>query len=199
MAKRKRKKQGGKPVYEVLFRSVLITSGILFFVITLESSRYVLSQGDYKPFYLEAAANVDTGMKVPELKKKYKGRVKEILPLFDNIKHERAIPQLSLEQAAILYASGKAIFIDVRGANEYEEAHIKGSLSMPLNKVKEVIDKNKGKFKNKILITYCHGVGCRLSHKGAYNLYKKDYKRIGVFFGGWNHWTGAGYPVTRKR
>ena len=194
MGKMARKK--ANKIHDVIAKAFLLLSIIILFAITIETSRYVLTQGEYKPFYLKSIQNKDIGIKVSELKSKYKGKFKEVEPLFNDIKHERAIPQLNLEQSAILYASGKALFIDARGESEYRNGHIKGAIWMPLNKPEEFIKNNKSKFKNKILITYCHGVGCRLSNKAANQLYLKGYKKVGIFFGGWNHWKEANYPIT---
>ncbi len=41
-------------------------------------------------------------------------------------------PRISLEEAKALYDQGRAVFVDVRAPDRYEQAHIPGALSIPL-------------------------------------------------------------------
>jgi hypothetical protein len=66
---------------------------------------------------------------------------------------EDKIPRVKVEEAKKMVAEGKAIFIDVRGADAYKMSHIKGALDVPLTKL------NEGEFKDlpngKLIIAYC--------------------------------------------
>jgi hypothetical protein len=66
---------------------------------------------------------------------------------------EDKIPRIKVDEAKKMVAEGKAIFIDVRGADAYKMSHIKGALDVPLIKL------NEGEFKdlpsNKLIIAYC--------------------------------------------
>src|SRR5262245_29740179 len=66
---------------------------------------------------------------------------------------EEKIPRVKVEEAKKLVAEGKAIIIDVRGADAYKASHIKGALDVPLTKL------NEGEFKDlpkdKLIIAYC--------------------------------------------
>jgi rhodanese-related sulfurtransferase len=108
-----------------------------------------------------------------------------------------AIPHIKLEEAYDIFQKGRAVFIDARGGNEYEEAHIKGAISIPAGSPSEAIAKFKDVLAGKLLVTYCHGVGCHLSDKTAFALYDAGYRKIKIFFGGWNDWTRAGYPLDK--
>ena len=74
-----------------------------------------------------------------------------ILPPTQNT--EDKIPRVKVDEAKKLVAEGKAIFIDVRGADAYKNSHIKGALDVPLTKL------NDGEFKDlpsdKLIIAYC--------------------------------------------
>jgi rhodanese-related sulfurtransferase len=48
-----------------------------------------------------------------------------------------------------------------------------------------------------LLITYCAGAGCDSSWDVAELLEEEGYSRVKVFFGGWQEWKGAGYPVEK--
>ena len=45
------------------------------------------------------------------------------------------IPRLSVDEAKAAFDSGEAVFVDVRPVESFEQDHIPGSLSIPLNEV----------------------------------------------------------------
>jgi rhodanese-related sulfurtransferase len=108
------------------------------------------------------------------------------------------IHRIDIEDAKYLYDSGRAVFVDARGPNEYLEAHIKGALNVPVNATAADIAKLKDQLTGKIIVTYCHGVGCHLSDKSAYLLYDAGYRKLAIFFGGWPKWNEHKYPIVTK-
>lgn len=62
------------------------------------------------------------------------------------------IPRVSLEEALSAHQAGSAIFIDIRDSSAYEEAHIPGSLSLPLAQLESQL---KELDPNSWIITYC--------------------------------------------
>jgi 3-mercaptopyruvate sulfurtransferase SseA len=66
---------------------------------------------------------------------------------------EDNMPRVKVEEVKKLIAEGKAIIIDVRGADAYKMSHIKGSLDVPLNKLEAGDLKELPK--DKIIIAYC--------------------------------------------
>lgn len=66
---------------------------------------------------------------------------------------EDKMPRVNVEEARKLVADGKAVIIDVRGADAYKTSHIKGALDVPLKKLEA------GDFKDlpndKRIIAYC--------------------------------------------
>ncbi len=66
---------------------------------------------------------------------------------------EEKIPRVKVDDAKKMVAEGKAVFIDVRGADAYKMSHIKGALDVPLTRL------NEGEFKDvpndKLIIAYC--------------------------------------------
>lgn len=140
---------------------------------------------------IEIQQNVAITTNLQEQKKDYSY-------LFKPVRSKEEIYRIDIDGAKFLFDSGKALFIDARSISEYEEAHIKGSIPIPLNLLMENIEKYKDKLKNKILVTYCHGIGCHLSDRVAYQLYDSGYRNICIFFSGWPKWVEHKYPVTQK-
>lgn len=61
-------------------------------------------------------------------------------------------PRISAEDLHNLWEKGKVFIIDTRSEQAYEESHIKGSQSMPVN---EVADRIKELPRDKMIVAYC--------------------------------------------
>ena len=92
---------------------------------------------------------------------------------------------------------GKAVgmVIDSRPKQtKYDEEHIPGALSMPTSQ----FDKMKGLLpadKNALIVFYCGGLKCALSHKAAYKSEEMGYTNVKVYAKGYPDWKqlhGAG-------
>ncbi len=109
------------------------------------------------------------------------------------------IPRITIDQAKAIHDSGRAVFIDTRGRPAYEQGRIKGSVSMPMNDMPELLPKLRPLFKGKLLVTYCDGSGCKISDSTAFNLLDNGFERLAIFYGGWESWKEAGLPVETGR
>jgi rhodanese-related sulfurtransferase len=88
-------------------------------------------------------------------------------------------------------------FIDARPVEEFNEGHIKGAINIPFygsENYESVLNKIP---KTDTIVTYCGGDDCDLSILLGDELFKKGYKRVYVFFGGWNDWKNLGYPIEK--
>lgn len=105
---------------------------------------------------------------------------------------------ITLEQAYRLFNSGTAVFLDARDEWEFDFGHITGAVNLPyydFDEYKQVLDKYK---KDQVFVTYCGGDDCELSVTLGNKLSKLGYTKIFIFFGGWNDWINAGYPINEK-
>ena len=66
---------------------------------------------------------------------------------------EDKMPRVKVEEAKKMIAEGKAIIIDVRGAEAYKMSHIQGALDIPLGKLEASDFKDLPK--DKLIISYC--------------------------------------------
>jgi len=101
-------------------------------------------------------------------------------------------PRISLADAKKDYDDGTAIIIDVRAEDVYKQEHVKGSLNVTFENLKE---KAKSLPKDKKIITYC---SCPAEHSAAamvIELKKKGFKNTFALLGGTQAWKGAGYPM----
>lgn len=104
---------------------------------------------------------------------------------------------IKIDFAYKLFLEGK-IFIDARPVDEFEESHIKGAINIPFygsENYQSVLNKI---LKDEVVVTYCSGEDCELSILLGNELFEKGYKKVYVFFGGWNDWLKKGYPISKK-
>jgi rhodanese-related sulfurtransferase len=108
----------------------------------------------------------------------------------------REASRIDLEEAKKKFDEGKAVFIDARCSDEYNQGHIKGAISLSPDRLEMecplVISQL---LREREIITYCGGGDCRLSIELAEKLTNLGYPRVSIFFGGWLTWEAAGYPI----
>jgi rhodanese-related sulfurtransferase len=121
------------------------------------------------------------------------------IPLFGPVpaRQVKGIEELRLEEAWALHKERKGVFVDSRSAEEFGAGHIPGALLLPKEGFDDAISSWKALIPfDTLLIPYC-GEGCDSSWDVAELLKEEGYSRIKVFYGGWDKWKGAGYPVER--
>ena len=101
---------------------------------------------------------------------------------------------ISLSQAYELYTE-KILFVDARDPEEYEDGHIVGAINLPLLHMEKYIRNISSIDKNEPLVTYCEGADCDMSIRLGNELFSMGYRKVFVFFGGWEEWQKANYPV----
>ena len=67
---------------------------------------------------------------------------------------EADVPRVTPKDAKLALDEGKAVIVDVRGAQYYAEGHVAGSISIPLEQIETNI-KNVSLKKDQWIITYC--------------------------------------------
>lgn len=106
---------------------------------------------------------------------------------------------VSVKDAAMLFLSGRAVFLDARSRFEYEDGHIQGAVSVPAEEFGFLLDDLKPKLQGKdAIITYCDGERCPLSHELATSLRGAGFDNVRVLVNGWTLWNREGLPVTTK-
>jgi rhodanese-related sulfurtransferase len=108
--------------------------------------------------------------------------------------------EISVKDAAMLFASGRAVFLDARSQFEYEQGHIQGALSLPPREFASQFQDIKPRLMSKeVIITYCDGERCPLSHALAEHLRGAGMKNVRVLKNGWTLWTTEKLPVEKGR
>jgi rhodanese-related sulfurtransferase len=111
----------------------------------------------------------------------------------NNFKEPLAI---KIDKAYQLFKQGVK-FIDARMPEEYSEGHIKGAINIPFDGDESYRSVLNSFSKDEILVTYCSGTDCDLSILLGDELFNKGFKKVYIFFGGWNDWLERGYPISK--
>jgi rhodanese-related sulfurtransferase len=103
---------------------------------------------------------------------------------------ESKVPRITVEELKKLMADGQVVVLDVRNADAYNIEHIKGSISLPLDKI------SAGEYKNlphdKRIVAYCSCGTEHTSAAAATLLEKAGFKNVAALLGGTNAWKQSG-------
>ena len=86
----------------------------------------------------------------------------------------------------------KIIVIDARSNEAYQLEHIPGSINIPHRTMSA--ETTHGLDMETKYVTYCDGIGCNASTKGAYNLVKLGFN-VKELIGGLEWWKRDGYKT----
>ncbi|MBT4132779.1 MAG: hypothetical protein HOG76_00060 [Candidatus Marinimicrobia bacterium] len=109
-----------------------------------------------------------------------------------------AATNISLQKAYSAYENGSAIFFDARSPEEFGSGHIKAAVNLPVHAFLDSLNYLENLDFNKHIITYCDGEDCNASIDLAADLKMMGFAQVNFFFGGWQEWRDAGYPVGSK-
>jgi rhodanese-related sulfurtransferase len=90
-------------------------------------------------------------------------------------------------------SKGEAIVIvDARSADAYKREHIPGALNLPHRTMNH--DSTASLDKSKTYVSYCDGIGCNASTKGAFKLAELGFN-VKELIGGLEWWKREGYET----
>lgn len=84
------------------------------------------------------------------------------------------------------------IVIDARSTQAFETEHIPGAINIPHRTMGP--DTTASLDRAALVVTYCDGIGCNASTKGAFNMTKLGF-RVKELMGGLDWWKRDGHPT----
>ncbi|MDQ1351357.1 MAG: hypothetical protein QG657_1659 [Acidobacteriota bacterium] len=118
---------------------------------------------------------------------------KNVLPGEPQIPHFQEIDADTLQS---LVEAQKAILLDARTPDSFQQCHIPGAVSLPISRFNETYDGVSSQLAQyKTVICYCEGHDCTDSTLLAFELFKKGYPDIFVYKGGMAEWEQLAYPI----
>ncbi len=100
---------------------------------------------------------------------------------------------ISLEEFKSYLGNPEVQVVDVRGASEYQEGHIKGADNVFVGTLPDNLDKVS---KEKLKLVHCQS-GARAAIAASV-LLRQGFKNIKVFSGGMQEWNAQGEPIEKK-
>lgn len=91
-----------------------------------------------------------------------------------------------------LISGENIVIVDARSVEAYGNEHIPGAISLP-HRLMDAITTNELD-KESLYVTYCDGIGCNASTKGALNLTLLGFN-VKELLGGLDWWKRDGYPT----
>lgn len=92
----------------------------------------------------------------------------------------------------VLAEQGNVVIVDARSAEVYAQEHIPGAISFPHRTLNQETAATLDKAK--LYVSYCDGIGCNASTKGALNLSRLGFK-VKELMGGLDWWKRDGYAT----
>ena len=126
--------------------------------------------------------------------------------LLDQKRQERrevqfqGVRTLDLAQADQIWQEKRALFVDARKSEEYQELHVQGAVNIPTETWGELASSELMKMaKTQELVIYCSQESCDDALKLAKKLRAAGFSRVMAFTGGFRAWDEAGYPADTSR
>ncbi len=105
---------------------------------------------------------------------------------------------IGLDEAQQSFYSKRAVFLDARSPESYQEGHILGARNLPFEEANKYLNAAMCNIpKDSLIITYCDGEGCSLSKDLALELFYMGYDNVRELIDGWNLWKEHGLPTKK--
>ena len=102
----------------------------------------------------------------------------------------------SWDLSEMMKSGDKVVVIDARSPEAYEKEHIPVAINIPHRTMSEETTKHLDKSSQ--IVTYCDGIGCNASTKGALNMAKLGFG-VKELLGGLEWWKRDGYETEGKK
>ena len=86
----------------------------------------------------------------------------------------------------------QVVVIDARSPEAFAEGHIPGAINLPHRTMNADLTAHLDR--DALYVTYCDGIGCNASTKGALNMARLGF-RVKELMGGLDWWKRDGYPI----
>lgn len=113
----------------------------------------------------------------------------------DQLKHyaDKLLYEIDSWDLSVARESGEnVIVIDARSPQAYAAEHIPGAQSLPHRSMDATTTAHLNR--TALIVTYCDGIGCNASTKGALNMARLGF-RVKELIGGLDWWRRDGHPT----
>lgn len=101
---------------------------------------------------------------------------------------------VTLAQMKRLFDEKRAFIIDARRSDQFAKGHIPGATNIYASEFAQNIPKVGALPKDRLIVVYCDGGACELSHQLTADLKAFGFTNVKIFSGGWEEWGESSYP-----
>lgn len=118
--------------------------------------------------------------------------------LFEKFDYDSTLSRnVSTEQMLKLVQNRKSIIIDARNKEAYDKGHIPGSINIPFLDVFNYVEILNEIPRDTLIVVYCEGLNCELSHNLAEFLKGMKFTRIFHYSDGIEEWIRNQLPLEK--
>jgi len=120
---------------------------------------------------------------------------REEVVMDDQLRHYQAKLEYEIDPWDLNEAIGrgdKVLLVDTRSPEAYAKGHLPGAMNIPHRTMSSATTAHLDK--DALIVTYCDGIRCNGSTKGALNMVQLGF-RVKELIGGLDCWRYDGYPV----
>ena len=113
----------------------------------------------------------------------------------EQLRHYKAKLEYEIDPSDLNEALGrgdKILLVDTRSPEAYRRSHIPGAMNLPHRTMVTATTAHLDK--GALIVTYCDGIRCNGSTKGALNMLQLGF-RVKELIGGLDCWRYDGYPI----
>jgi rhodanese-related sulfurtransferase len=107
--------------------------------------------------------------------------------------------EIGTSTARRIFDGKKALFIDARPAEQFSQGHIPGAINIYAEDFRDHIPELLKLPMDTLVVAYCGGGLCELSHELADQLRTLGFKKVVVYTGGTTEWNENNYPFTSNK
>lgn len=118
-----------------------------------------------------------------------------VSPMDDQLRHyenKLTFEADSWDLKVALEAGQNILVVDARSPEAYQKEHIPGAINIPHRQMNEETTKDLNR--TALVVTYCDGIGCNASTKGALNMTRLGF-RVNELIGGLDWWKRDGHKT----
>lgn len=112
----------------------------------------------------------------------------------DHYRRKLAFEIDSWDLSVAIAARENVVVIDARSPESFAKESIPGSINLPHRTMSA--ETTRGLDRSALIVSYCDGIGCNASTKGALALAQLGF-RVKELIGGLDWWKRDGHPTTR--
>lgn len=105
----------------------------------------------------------------------------------ENFDHQSKVQDVTIDKALKLMEEG-ALIIDARSEEDFKNNHLQNAINIPVKNFDNYVDKVFGLPTDTLIVIYCEGIHCNLSHQLAEKLLNFGFQKVYVMVEGIEGW-----------